>query len=84
MCSGWSRHTDGRWKHRPGVDAQENLAEARGNVGQAQERRIKQLVQGESWRAEGGAKLMEDALGVHLCTPRAGQAQEDLKDLTAT
>lgn len=21
MCSGWSRHTEGRWQHRPGVDA---------------------------------------------------------------
>jgi hypothetical protein len=24
MCSGWSRHTDGRWQHRPGVDAPGN------------------------------------------------------------
>ena len=84
MCSGWSRHTEGRWQHRPGVDAPGNQAEAGNNAGQAQERRIKRLIRGESWRAEGGAKPTEDALDVHLCTSRAGQAQEDLKDLAAT
>jgi hypothetical protein len=40
-------------------------AEEGGNAGEAQERRTGRPVQGESWRAEGGAKLMEDASGVH-------------------
>jgi hypothetical protein len=70
-------NTDREWTHR-------GMCGGRENAGQAQERRIKRLIRGESWRAEGGAKPTEDALGVHSCTPRAGQAQEDLKDQTET
>jgi hypothetical protein len=51
-------NTDREWTHRGAYGG-------RGNAGQAQERRIKRLIRGESWRAEGGAKPMEDALGVH-------------------
>lgn len=27
MCSGWRRHTEGRWRHLPGVDARERRPE---------------------------------------------------------
>jgi hypothetical protein len=68
MCSGWSRHTEGRWQHRPGVDAL-GPDGGRDNAGEAQERRIRRLVQVERRRAEGGAEFMEDALGVSMHTP---------------
>jgi hypothetical protein len=47
-----------------------DTAEEGCNAGEAQERRAGRPVQGESWRAEGGAKFMEDASGVHRATPR--------------
>jgi hypothetical protein len=40
------------------------LTGGRDNAGETQERRIRRLIQGEYRRAEGDAKLMEDALGV--------------------
>jgi hypothetical protein len=54
--------------------------EAGNNAGEAQERRIRRLVQVESWRAEGDAKPKEDALGVSIRTQRASLAQEDPED----
>jgi len=54
------------------------------NAGKTQERRIRRLIQGRNRRAEGGAKPMEDALGVvftstnervrHRNTPRTHTA----------
>jgi hypothetical protein len=80
MCSGWSRHTEGRWQHRPGVNAQGSIGR-RENAGETQERRIRRLIQGGSRRAEGDAKPMEDALGDVLCMhQRASQAQENPED----
>lgn len=61
MRSGWSRRTEGRWRHRPGVDDWDR-AEEGNNAGKAQERRIGRPIQGEGRRIEGDAKLMEDAL----------------------
>jgi hypothetical protein len=68
MCSGWSRHTKGRWQHRPGVDAL-GPDGGRDNAGEAQERRTRRLVQVERRRTEGDAKFMEDALGVSMHAP---------------
>jgi hypothetical protein len=57
------------------------LTGCRGNAGETQERRIRRLIQVEYRRAEGDAKLMEDALGVVSCKhQRAGQAQEHPED----
>jgi hypothetical protein len=74
MCSGWSRHTEGRWQHRPGVDALGSNG-GRDNAGEAQERRTRRLDQSERWRIEDGAKSMEDALGV-IERHQAGRARE--------
>ena len=57
------------------------LTGSRENAGETQERRIRRLIQVEYRRAEGDAKLMEDALGVVSCKhQRAGQAQEHPED----
>jgi hypothetical protein len=72
MCSGWSRHTDGGWQHLPGVDAQGNRPKEGSNAGQAQERRIRRLIQVEYRRIEGDAKLMEDALGISSANTKSG------------
>ena len=60
-------NTDREWTHR-------DQSEEGNNAGEAQERRTGRPVQVESWRAEGDAKLMEDAPGVSLRNTTAGQA----------
>jgi hypothetical protein len=51
------------------------------NAGEAQERRIRRLIQVGSWRAEGGVKLMEGVLGVFSsANTQAGLTQEDPED----
>jgi hypothetical protein len=51
------------------------------NAGEAQERRIRRLIQVGSWRAEGGVKLMEGVLGVFFsANTQAGRTQEDPED----
>jgi hypothetical protein len=56
-------NTDLEWTHW-------GQTEEGGNAGEAHERRIRRLIQGESRRTEGGAKSMEDALGVSFETTR--------------
>jgi hypothetical protein len=68
-------NTDREWTLR-GVDRRKGA-----NAGETQERRIRRLIQDEYRRAEGDAKLTEDALGVVSCKhQRAGQAREDPED----
>jgi hypothetical protein len=62
-------NTDLEWTHWGYTDEG-------GNAGEAQERRIRRLVQGESWRTEGDAKSMEDALGVSILQAPGGSGTE--------
>ena len=54
-------NTDREWTLR-GIDRRKGA-----NAGKTQERRIRRLVQGKRWRAEGDAKPMEDALECFIC-----------------